>query len=122
MYVERHNIDLTTDGDGAATGYSPRVTGRILNVIYTKTDFANGVDFTITAEDSGLSILAKENVDASATFAPMQSAHDQTGTAWAVTDQNDPWPLPIVLVNERVKVVVASGGATKTGTVTVVIG
>lgn len=46
MYCERHTIALTTNGSGAATGYTPVVSGRVLSVVYAKTDFANTADTT----------------------------------------------------------------------------
>lgn len=46
-------VDVTTAADGSATKYSPRISGKIYSVSYLKTDFADGVDFAITADRSG---------------------------------------------------------------------
>lgn len=118
-YVERHSVSVTTATGGGATGYSPPVTGRIANVIYTAatgTPFASTADFTITAEGSGLGLWTESNVTASKTVSPTQQAHDQVGAT-----ETDPTRVPIWVANERVKIVVAQGGNTKTGTFEVVV-
>jgi hypothetical protein len=121
MYAERHAISLTTNADGAATGYTPVVTGRVLSVIYVKTDFANGVDFTITAEATGEPILALTDANASVTKYPRSPVHGLTGTG-LIYAGTDVVAEPVMVAQDRIKVVVAQGGNTKTGTVTVVIG
>lgn len=121
-YAERHVVSLTTDASGDVTGYTPVVTGPIRTIRYVKTDFADGVDFTVTLESTGESVWAESDVNASATRAPRQATHSIAGAAslyaaggTAVTDQ-------IVAVRDRVKIVVAQGGNVKTGAVHVVIG
>jgi hypothetical protein len=90
--------------------YSSPVTGKINSVIYTKTDYSNGVVFTITAEDSGQTIWQQTAVNATATVAPRQATHGTTGAVTSgVVDS-------LCLGGERIKIVIASGGATKTGT------
>ena len=115
MYAERQVVNITTDGSGDATGYSAVVSGRILTCRYVKTDFTDGVDFTITSEATGETIWTESNVNASATRAPRQATHSTAGVAAlyaaAGTAVND----HVVLANDRIKVVVGSGGATKTG-------
>lgn len=121
-YAERHVVTLTTDGSGDATGYTPTVTGRVSAIHYVKTDFATGVDFTITSEATGQSIWTELNVDASTVRAPRQPIHGQDGTASLYAAAGEPVEDHIVLANDRVKIVIANGGATKTGTFHVVIG
>lgn len=121
MYAERHNVSLTTDGDGAATGYTPVVSGRILGVIYTKTDFADGVDIAVTLEATGQPILALTDQNASGTFYPRVQVHGATGSALTL-EGTEPVAEPVVAANDRVKVVIAQGGDTKSGTVTVIVG
>lgn len=104
----QEQIDITTDASGDATVYTEPFTGRVVNVLYTKTDFATGVDFAITAEQSGLGVWSEDNVDASTSRAPSQIVHDNTGTATALYDS-------VVLVNDRIKFVISNGGATKVG-------
>lgn len=120
MYAERHTVELTTV-DGGATGYTPVVTGRVLGVIYTKTDFANGVDVDVTAEATGQTIWDEDNVDASATVYPRRQVHSTAGVALTL-EGTEPVVEPVVVVHERIKVVVANAGDGKTGSFTVIIG
>lgn len=122
MYAERHVVNLTTDGSGNATGYTPVVTGRILGIRYVKTDFADGVDFTVTAEATGESIWAESDVNASATRSPRQATHTTAGAAALYASGGVAVLGHIVVVQDRVKVVVASGGNGKTGAVHVIVG
>jgi hypothetical protein len=115
MYADRQEITLTTDESGDATGYIPVAYGRVLNVIYTKDDYADGVTFAITSDKTGQSIWSESAVNASKTVAPVQAAHLPTGTASTLTES------PIVLAGDRIKVVVSSGGNTKSGTFTAII-
>ena len=70
MYAERHVVSITTAADGSATGYTPVITGKISAIHYLKTDFADGVDFTVTSEATGESIWVETNVNAAAVRAP----------------------------------------------------
>lgn len=122
MHAEKHTIALTTDGSGDVTGYSPVVTGRILSVIYDKTDFADGVDFTITLEDTGENIWTEANVNAATVRAPRQATHGVDGSASLFAAAGEPVESWIVAVNDRVKVVVAQGGDTKSGNIVIIVG
>lgn len=122
MWVERQTVTVTVDALGDGTGYTAPVTGRVLQVRYVKTDFANGVDFTITAEATGETIWAEENVNASATRAPRQATHDTAGVAALYAAGGQAVREPIVLANDRVKIGVAQGGVSTSGTFHVLIG
>lgn len=121
MHAQRHVVSLTTDASGDATGYTPNVTGRVLAIRYVKTDFADGVDFTITAEATGQAILTLTNQNASGSFYPRVPVQDEAG-ADATLDGTRKMREPVVLAHDRVKIVVASGGDTKTGAVHVIVG
>lgn len=121
MHAERHTVELTTNGDGDATGYTPNVTGRILGIRYVKTDFANGVDFDVTLEGTGEVVWDEDDVNASKSVYPQAGVHTTSGVA-ATFDGTYPLLIPIVAANDRVKIVVGSGGATKTGTVHIIVG
>lgn len=124
MYAERHTVTLTTDGSGNATGYTPVVSGRVLAVHYVKAasgGFADGVDFDVTVESTGEVLLDKDDINASASFYPRKQVHDTTGTA-ATLDGTRAMREPVVVAEDRVKIAVASGGDTKSGSVIVVIG
>lgn len=118
-YVETHEVVVTTDASGDATAYIGPVNGRLANLIYTKDDFATGVDFTITAEDTGLGIWTEVDVNATKTVAPLQPAHNQSGVVQDTA--GDVWESPIYLADERIKIVIANGGNAASGTFTAVI-
>lgn len=121
MHATREIVSLTTDSNGDATGYTNRVTGRILGIVYAKTDFANGVDFTITLDTTGQAILTLTNQNSGAAFYPRVPVHDEAG-AGATLDGTRAMRDCVVAADDRVKIVVAQGGNTKTGTVSVIVG
>ena len=108
------DVDITTDSNGDQTAYSQPVSGRVSHIAYVKTDFANGVDFTVTSERTRQNIWVQENVNASAAISPVQPAHTSAGDA-VTYDGTRPIYRDIVLAAERIKFVIAAGGATKTG-------
>jgi hypothetical protein len=125
MTTRRFSVAITTDGAGAATAYSPYLSGKLTAIHYVKdvgaNPFANGVDFTITAEATGETLWAENDVNASASRYPRVATHTTAGVAslyaaggTAVTDQ-------IRMSRDRVKIVIASGGATKVGAFIVMI-
>jgi hypothetical protein len=118
--IKRHVVPVTTDASGDAIAYSPVLTGRISTIRYVKTDFADGVDITVTAEATGETIWAEENVNASATRAPRQLAFTTAGVASLYAATFGQYTEPIVLAADRVKIVVAQGGNVKTGTIHIV--
>jgi len=122
MHAERHTVDITTAADGTGTGYTPNVTGRVQSIQYVKTDYDNGVDFTITAEATTQSILALTDQNASGTWAPRQPTHSQAGAAALYAAGGTAVGDHILLANDRVKIAVAQGGNVKTGRFIVTIG
>lgn len=121
MHAERHRVDITTAADGSATAYTPNVTGRILGVVYVKTDFADGVDFAIALEATGEPILTLTDQNASGVFYPRVGVHDAAGVA-ATLDGTRLARAPVVACCDRVRIVVAQGGDTKTGAVHIIVG
>lgn len=122
MYIERHRLTITTDASGDATAYSPTVTGRVLAIVYTKTDYDNTADFTISAEATAETIWQESNVNASAVRAPRQPTHDTVGAASLYAAAGEPVEDFIYLANDRVKFVIAQGGNTKSGQFDLLIG
>jgi Na+-translocating ferredoxin:NAD+ oxidoreductase RnfC subunit len=115
-HAQRLVVAVTTAADGSATAYTEGpVTGKVSQIRYVKTDYANGVDFTITSEATGETIWTESDVNASATRAPRQATHSTAGVAslyaatFAVNDK-------IALANDRIKIIIGSGGDTKLGT------
>ena len=121
MAIKRHTVTVTTASNGAATAYSPVLSGRLSQIRYVKTDFSNGVDFTITADGTGETLWTEENVDDSATRAPRQATHSPLGAAALYAGSGQAVNDKIVLAADRVKIVIASGGDTKTGTFHIVV-
>ena len=120
-YVQRHVVSITTAADGSQTAYSPVVTGKLSQIRYVKTDFADGVDFTITAEATGETLWIDTNINASETVAPRQPTNDTAGAAALYAGGGSAVLDKIALANDRVKIVIASGGDTKTGTFHIVL-
>src|SRR5574340_111386 len=114
-HAQRVAVTVTTVADGSATAYSDVLTGKLSQIRYVKTDFANGSTFTITAEATGETLWAESNVDASATRAPRQATHSTAGVAALYAGGGTAVNDKIALANDRIKIVIASGGATKTG-------
>lgn len=114
-HAERHVVAVTTAADGTATAYSPVLTGKLSQIRYVKTDFATGVDFTITAEATGETLWTQSDVNASATVAPRQATHTTAGVAALYAAGGSAVLDKITLANDRVKIVIGSGGNAKTG-------
>ncbi len=112
--LEKKTVTLTTSAGGAATGYIAVPYGRLIEIQYTKTDFATGVDFTITGENTGEGIWTQANVDASVSKYPRILNDDTVGGATSIRET-------YAMVDDRIKFVVAAGGATKTGAFAVII-
>lgn len=119
--LRRYAIAVTTASDGSATAYSPYLSGYIQDIQYVKTDFADGVDFTITAEAYGRTLWAENDVNAAAIRAPRQPTHTTAGVASLYASGGTAVNDKIALSRDRVKVVIASGGTTKTGTFIVMV-
>ncbi len=116
-YARRLTVSVTTAADGSATAYSDFIAhGALSQIRYVKATFADGVDFTITAEATGETLWAEENVNASATRAPRQATHSTAGVAALYAGSGTAVLDKIVLANDRIKIVIASGGNATTGT------
>lgn len=115
-FITKHTVTVTTDSSGDGTAYTTAaVNGRLLGVQYVKTDYANGVDFDVTLEGSALAVLSVDDVNASAVYWPRVALHNTSGVALTY-DATEPVTDTLPVANERIKVVVAAGGDTKTGT------
>lgn len=121
MYTQRHTVTLTTDATGAATGYTPVVSGLLSQIRYVKNDFADGVDFTITSEVTGETLWSQNDVNASATVAPRQPTHSTAGVASLYAAGGTAVNDKIAICNDRIKIVIAAGGDTKSGTFYIVL-
>lgn len=116
-YVRRVTVDVTTDADGAATAFSdPIEYGMLSQIRYVKDDFDNGSTITVTSEATGETLWTEANVNASATRAPRQATHGTDGAASLYAGGGVAVQDKIAIVNDRIKIVVASGGNAKFGT------
>lgn len=115
MFAEKLEVEMTTDGSGDAVAYIPVAHGRVMSLQYVKTDFADGVDFTITIDGTGEALWSESNVNASAVRYPRAAVHDVLGAAALFADAGEALVEPIVIAADRIKIVVANGGDTKTG-------
>jgi hypothetical protein len=120
MKVERFSVSVATAADGSATAYSPTITGAISSIAYVAdatNPYAATVDFAITVEATGQGLWTQSDISASGTRAPRQPTHEQDGTDrfFQGTSSEHTVPDLICLANDRVKIVLAQGGDTKTG-------
>ena len=124
MFPVRHEVTITTDAAGDATGYTAVAHGRILSVRYAKAasgNYTDGVDFTITLEKTGEQVWTEVNVNASKVVYPRVGVHDTVGVA-ATLNGTQAMRDYLHAENDRVKIVVAAGGDTKVGTFHVTTG
>ena len=120
MKVERFSVSVTTAADGSATAYSPTITWAISSIAYVAdgtNPYAATVDFAITVEATGQGLWTQSDISASGTRAPRQPTHEQDGTDRFFQGSGTEHSVPdlICLANDRVKIVLAQGGDTKTG-------
>lgn len=107
---------ISTDSTGAQTLYSRRpIAGYIETIRYIYTDLASGATFTFTTETIGLAILTVTGVPTQDTsWFPRSQIVNASGAP--VVGGYDKVPLN----GDRVKLVIAAGGASKTGRVVVI--
>ena len=115
MAVRKFTVPVTTIGDGSATAYSPYLSGFLESIQYVKTDYADGVDFTITADVTGESLWVDTNVNAAEVVRPRAATHTNAGAAALYAAGGTAVQDKFALSRDRVKIVIAQGGATKTG-------
>ena len=122
MFAEHRSVTITTIADGSATGYIDVPYGRVLALHYVKTDYTDGVDFTITSERTGEAIWTATNENASVTKYPRAAVHDVVGAAALYAGAGEAIVEPIALANDRIKIIIAAGGDTKIGKFIAIIG
>ena len=127
MTIRRFVVPVTTDADGDATAYSPRMSrGSVIQSIhYIKPGsggFANTADFAITHDETGEGVWTEANLTATAHRRPRAATHSTAGVAalYAAggTAVND---AIAISAGDRVKIVVAEGGNALAGTFHIVV-
>lgn len=121
MSARRFTINVTTAADGSYTGYSPYLSGKLSAIHYIKTDFADGVGFTITAEATGETLWTEAAVNAAKVCRPRGATHTTAGVAVLYAAGGIAVNDMIRLGRDRVKIVLASGGNAKTGRFDIVV-
>lgn len=116
MTTRRFTVAVTTAADGSFTGYTPYFNGAVNAIHYVKTNFADGVDFTITSEATGESLWTESNVNAAKIVAPRRATHSNAGVAALYAAGGTAVNGLIYLSRDRVKIVLAAGGNATTGT------
>ena len=118
--MERITTVITVNASGNGTGYAVVKQGlnhgNIHAIRYVKDDYIAGIDVVITGETSGIAILSVTDMDDSATYFPRAATCDVNAAASLYAAAGEPVEDRIPIANERIKIVVAFGGDTKTGT------
>lgn len=120
MAIRRFIVPAVAASDGSGTFYSPYLSGFIESIQYVKTDYADTVDFTITADATGETIWTESNVTAAAIKHPRAACHSTVGVA-ATLDGTRPLLDKVVLGRDRVKIIIASAGTSTTGSFTLTV-
>lgn len=121
MTTRRFALTVTSDGSGDATVYSPYLSGKLTAIHYIKTDYADTVDFTITSEATGETLWTEANVTAAKVCRPRGATHSNAGVAALYAAGGVAVNDLIRLSRDRVKIVINTAGATKTGAFHVVV-
>ena len=111
----QHTTAIVTNGSGAATVYlGSSIRGRVVAIKYAPGTIATGATLVISGDVTGVAVLTKANAGTSTVwYYPLAAANKVAdGSASALSE------VPVHLYFERAKVVVSSGGDTKTGAIT----
>lgn len=122
--IRRFAITVTTASDGSATAYSPYLSGYVHAIEYVKPgsgSYTDGVDFTITAEATGETLWTESSVNASKVCLPRAATHSNAGVASLYASGGTAVNDRIAMGRDRVKIVLASGGDSKSGTFHVIV-
>lgn len=117
MKLHELRLSGTCDSDGGLTVTGPTaIHGHLEAVEWIDGDFANGVDAVISIynTNSGVdnTLLTLTNADNDAWYYPRALVHSEAGAALTGTSGGDRAPE---MMNGLPKLVVSSGGDTKTG-------
>jgi hypothetical protein len=119
--TRKFTFAAASNGSQVGTAYSPWISGYIESVQYVKVDYTDGVDFTITADQTGESIWVDTNINASEVVRPRAATHSTAGVAALYAGSGVAVNDRIALSRDRVKVVLAQAGANKTGTFVITV-
>ena len=125
--MQRSKVTIETDADGNGIGYVGIVNGvdngRLLAIRYVKDSYEDGIDIVVTGTVSGIEILTLADMNATITKYPRATANNVTdGSDALYAGQGQPIKVLVPIVGEGIKIVVSSGGNTKSGSFYVWIG
>ncbi len=121
MALRKFVVPVTTAADGTATAYSPYLSGYIHSIQYVKTNFTDGVDFTITVDGTGETLWTEANVNAAAVKATRQPTYTTAGVASLYAAGGVAVQDRVAVSRDRVKIVIAQGGNATTGSFTILV-
>lgn len=113
--LNQYTATITTNGSGAATvNLGSRIRGRIIAIKYVPGTIDTGATLTFTGSESGVPVLTKASAGTSTVwYYPMAAANKVADGSASTISESEVW-----LYQEALNLVVASGGDTKSGTVT----
>jgi len=120
MAIRKFSVDVATV-TATGEGYTHYLSGYIESIQYVKTDYADGVDFTITAEATGENIWTEADVNAAVIKHPRAATCSTAGVASLYAGGGTAVNDRIALSRDRVKIAIAQGGNAKTGTFVVTV-
>ena len=106
--VQKASRTVTVDASGDADVDIGPFRGWLDRIIYTKDDYANGVDFVFTEKSTGRTLISKSNVNSSETFYPSDLTDDTAGVDTSQYDR--------IFVDGDINLVVDEGGNATSGT------
>lgn len=114
--------EIVTDASGNATVYLTLGTNRkpngfLVSLKYIPGTIDTGADLTITGENSGVPILTQANAGTGTLFLYPRALSHAVADGTASSSGSEYIPLK----DDRIKVVVAQGGSTKTGSIEALI-
>ena len=121
MAIRRFTVPVTTAADGTATAFSPFFSGYIESIQYVKTNYTDGVDFTMTADVTGETLWTESNVNAAVVKRPRAATHTTAGVAALYAAAGTAVLDKIALSRDRVKIELAQGGNATTGSFVITI-
>lgn len=114
MTIRNFSVTVTTDGSQNASKDTSRIRGYVEAIEYVKNNYTDGVDFTITAKNSGENIWTQVNVNASVKVRPRSATHTTAGVG--ATYDGTRAVLDRIAIDDEINIALAQGGAAKTGT------
>jgi hypothetical protein len=113
--MRRYKVNVTTDGSGNATAYSPRIAGKIHQIEYVKdggaNPFANGVDFTITGEATGVNLWTRATSTPPRSWRRACPRTRRSASRRSMPPAGTAVQAPVAMASDRVKISISSRAA-----------